>query len=199
MGKAIKVLRLSVAASLALGLSGCATLPWNYESTSKELLTDIASELAPTYKLVNMEKGCGLGIDCNDPNYHAVFGRELTDQDSNIECLQIIDYARGLGLTEWYDPEDLSKTFDLENDRELAIKTCLDNIANIPKFEEDSGFAEADSRSISFTGLVDNEGKAVAPLDLDFRITRQREDGETGEGVTSYVLLASTLFGQNNG
>ncbi|MFM2384978.1 MAG: hypothetical protein RL166_852 [Actinomycetota bacterium] len=198
MGKAITAFTVLATTATVLMTAGCATLPWNYESTSKELLKTIASELAPTYQLVNLEKGCGLGIDCNDANYHAVFSRDLTDKDSNIECLQIIDYARGLGLTTWFDPDDSSKKFSLEDDRELSINTCLKNIADIPKFKENTGFAEADSKSISFKGEVDSDGKPAAPLEIDFRISRQREDGETGDGDSSYVLLVSTRFGQQD-
>jgi hypothetical protein len=197
MGNAMKLLKLFPALTLTFSLTACSVMPWNYESTSKELLTKISVELAPSYKLVGLEKGCGLGIDCNDPNYHAVFSREMSDQDSNIECLQIIDYAAGLGLTTWYDPENLSDKFSIQDKRNEALQTCLDNLASISPFEENSGFAEADSQSITFTGQVNEEGKAAAPLELNFRISRQREEGETGNGVSDYVLLATTLFGED--
>jgi hypothetical protein len=195
MGNAMNFFKLLTATTLTISLAGCAPMPWNYESTSKELLTTISEELASSYTLVNLEKGCGLGIDCNDANYHAVFSREMSDQDSNIECLQIIDYANSLGLTTWFDPENLSEKFSLQDRRNEALKTCLDNLGSISPFEEESGFAEADSQSITFTGQVNEEGKAAAPLELNLRVSRQREDGETGEGVSDYVLLASTLFG----
>lgn len=193
----MKFLKILSAVTLTISLTSCTSMPWSFEATSKQTLTTISDELKPGYKLVNLEKGCGLGIDCNDANYQAVFSRDLSTDDSSIECLQIIDYATGLGLDKWFDPENLSEKFSLTDQRNEALQSCLTNLETIAPFESNSGFAEADSQSITFSGHVSQDEKPYVPLELNFRISRQREDGQTGNGVSSYVLLASTLLGQD--
>ena len=193
----MKFFKFISATVLTISLAGCAIMPWNYEATSKELLTKISEELASNYKMVTLEKGCGLGVDCNDANYHAVFSREISDQDYKTECLRIIEYVDGLGLNTWFDPENPSDKFSSQDKQNEAVKTCVDNLAAINPFETNSGFAEAESQSITFTGQVNEEGKAAAPLEVNFSVARQREDGETGNGIANYVLLVTTMFGQD--
>jgi hypothetical protein len=198
MGKAMNLFKVLTATVLTLVLTSCSPMPWNYESTSQEVLNNLGEELSPEYALVHMEKGCGIGFDCNDPNYTALFSRALSSEDSSIECLQIIDFATSLGLTEWFDPDNAGQKFSLETQRNEALTTCLTNLEKLPTFEGEEGFAEADSGSINFSGTLGRDGDPLAPLLLSFRISKQREDGEQGDARSTYVLQVSTRFGQSN-
>jgi hypothetical protein len=175
---------------------GC-TPVWDMENTSKANLEYLTKTLESWGYVVNpLEKGCGVGIDCNDPNYKLVAGKPAIEDAHQNQCLVAIEIASNAGMTKWGTGEDPSKEHDLASTKDEALKACEAAISKIPKFEEESGFAEADSESIEFVGEFSLPHIPSAPGEMSFRASVQREDGETGEGTKTFVMLASTSYMQ---
>jgi hypothetical protein len=166
------------------------------EGQSEKTLQLVGEELtAEGFVVKPLVKGCGIGIDCNDPNFKLVAGKVADDADHQNACLAAVTTATSMGMTHWGTSMDTSNKNDLEKTKAEAVSTCEELISNIPPFEEDSGFAEADSESIDFSGTFSFEN-ASAPGEMSFRVSVQREDGESGAGAKTYVMLASTTYMQ---
>jgi hypothetical protein len=175
-------------------LVGC-TPVWDMESTSKAVMTSVTKRLeAWGYDVNPLEKGCGIGIDCNDPNYKLVAGKPAIEDANQNQCEVAINLAVIAGLSKWSTSEDNGKKHELKSTKDEAQRACESMITKIPKFEEESGFAEADSESIDFFGEFKFPKRPVAPGQMSFWLNVQREDGQTGEGTRTFVIAASTTF-----
>ena len=190
----MRFMKLSAVVAVAGLLSGC-TPAWDMESNSKAVMTSVTKRLeAWGYDVNPLEKGCGIGIDCNDPNYKLVAGKPALEGASQNQCEVAINLAVIAGLSQWSTSLDPDKKHELKSTKAEARKACASMIAKLPKFGNDSGFAEADSESIDFFGEFKFPKRPVAPGQMSFRLSVQREEGETGEGTKTYVMLASTTF-----
>lgn len=190
----MRLMKLTALFAIATLFAGC-TPVWDMESTSKAVMTSVTKRLETWgYEVNPLEKGCGIGIDCNDPNYKLVAGKPAIDDASQNQCQVAINLAVIAGLSQWNTSEDPNKTYELDSTKDEAQKACESMIAKIPKFKEDSGFAEADSESIIFFGEFKFPKRPVAPGQMSFRLNIQREEGETGEGTKTFVMMASTSF-----
>jgi hypothetical protein len=192
----MKFVKLIFAFAVTSMLAGC-TPVWDMENTSKANLEYLTKTLESWGYVVNpLEKGCGIGIDCNDPNYKLVAGKPAIEDSHQNQCLVAIEIASSAGMTKWGTSEEDSKDHDLASTKNEALKACEAVISKIPKFEGESGFAEADSDSIEFFGEFTLPHVPSAPGEMSFRASVQREDGESGQGTKTFVMLASTTYMQ---
>lgn len=192
----MRLMKITALVATAVLFAGC-TQTWDMEKTSKGNLEYIATLLEGSgYKVNPLEKGCGIGIDCNDPNYKLVAGKPASEDDHQNQCLAAIGIAIDAGMTKWGTSDETSNDHDLASTKDEALKACEEAISKIPPFEEESGFAEADSESIDFSGDFTVSHVASAPGEMSFRLSVQREEGESGVGTKTFVMLASTTFMQ---
>ena len=190
----MRIMKLTALVATAGLFAGCTPL-WDMESTSKAVMTSVIKRLeAWGYDVSSLEKGCGIGIDCNDPNYKLVAGKPALDNENQNQCQVAINLAVIAGLSQWNTSEEPGNIYELKSTKDQAQTACESMISKIPKFEEESGFAEADSESIIFFGEFKFPKRPVAPGQMEFRLNVQREDGEIGEGTKTYVMMASTTF-----
>ncbi len=190
----MRLMKLTALVATAGLFAGC-TPVWDMESTSKAVMTSVTKRLETWgYDVNPIVKGCGIGIDCNDPNYKLVAGKPAIKDANQNQCEVAINLAVIAGLSQWSTSEDPGKKYELKSTKGKAQKACESMITKIPKFEEASGFAEADSESIDFFGEFKFPKRPVAPGEMSFRLSVQREDGETGEGTKTFVMMASTTF-----